>query len=632
MKAFMLDHEQDIILIVDDTASYRKILVQILGGSACRLLEAKDGETALTMVRQYLPTLVLLDVKMPGIDGFQTCKQIKGNPETADIPVVFMTSLTDMEHKLEGLKVGGVDYITKPFQAEEVLYRIQIHLKLRRISEAIILQNQQLQIEVEARVEAEQELLKLNQSLEAMVANRTKDLSSALVKLKEKEKELAYKAYYDELTSLPNRYWFMHFLNRFLDQKRKESGTLTHQHSVLFIDLDRFKVVNDSLGHLVGDELLKLVANRLHSCLPKHSSIARLGGDEFVILVTQFQDEQAVITLAETIILELQFPFKFLHYEVFIGASVGIVFSSPEHQTAMQILRDADVALYQAKAAGRGGYVILNEDLRNQALERLSLENDLRKALMEEQLVLYYQPIMDLRTHRVAGFEALIRWHHPTKGFILPSAFIQIAEETGLINYLNEYVLFKACHQIKAWQESLGTLAGIFVNINLSIANLCQSKITENIDYFLNQALFPKSCLKIEITETGLSQSSRDVLEVLHTINQLGVHLCIDDFGTGHSSLNRLHSMPIQTLKIDKSFVDRIHLDLDGYTIVKTILTLAQNLNIESVAEGIETEEQIAVLKALGCDFGQGYFFHKPLNVECATDLIQDVINQGVCR
>ncbi len=622
----MLDYEQDIILIVDDTASYRRILRQILIESGCRVLEAKDGESALAIIQQIHPTLILLDVKMPGIDGFETCSRIKQNPETADIPVIFMTSLAEIEHKLEGLKVGGVDYITKPFQPEEILYRVKIHLKLRNISETLIIKNQQLQIEIEARTEAEEELVKLNQNLEVKINERTQDLSSALAKLQEKEKELAYKAYYDSLTGLPNRYWFIYRLEKFIRTKQETlSNNLAY--SVLFIDLDRFKVINDSLGHLVGDELLRLVGQRLKSALPNNANLARLGGDEFIILVTDIERTEEILTLAQTLILELKRPFIFAHYEIFVGASIGVIFSHFNYQNAMQVLRDADVALYQAKATGKGTYIVLDESLRNKALARLDLENDLRKALLSRELCLHYQPIVNLKTNQLAGFEALIRWQHPQKGLISPGIFIPIAEETGLINLLNEYVLVKACEQIKLWHDQWAQVSDLFVTINLSVTNLYQSNITEKIDFLLDQKLFPISCLKIEITESGFAQESFDILDILHAINSRGIHLCIDDFGTGHSSLSRLHTMPIRTLKIDKSFVDRAHLDFDGYTIVKTILMLAQSLGITSVAEGIETEAQIEVLKGLGCDFGQGYYFYKPLNAECATNIIREQIN-----
>lgn len=622
----MVKAAQNTILIIDDTASYRRILRRIVENIGYPVVEAADGHTALEIIQACQPMLILLDVKMPGIDGFETCRRLKANPETETIPVIFMTSLTEMSHKLRGLKVGGIDYITKPFQAEEVLYRIQIHLKLRQMSEELIAQNQQLQIEIKAKTEAQEALLKLNQNLEALVDERTQKLTAALNELQNKEKEFAYMAYYDSLTNLPNRYWFLYQFEKLIQSYQHRPSPPPY--AVLFIDLDRFKVINNSLGHTIGDELLKATAKRLKKFLPPNTTLARLGGDEFIVLLESFEHDEWVLSLTQAIITELKKPFKISFYELQISASVGVVFSHSDYEDAITMLRDADVALYRAKSLGKCTFVVLDEILRNQSLERLHLETDLRDAIHKNQLTLHYQPIIDLQQLQLAGFEALVRWHHPSNGLIPPDLFIPIAEETGLINSINEYVLTAACKQLEIWHEDYDKPHLLFVNVNLSLSSLFQNTITEKIDLFLSQNLFPKSCLKIEITESGLSEDYLNILEMLQEINARGIHLCIDDFGTGHSSLSRLHSMPISTLKIDKSFIDKVHLDDEGLTFVQTIIALAKGLNINTVAEGVESEEQLALLKELGCDYAQGYYFNKPLDVDTATHLIRTELDK----
>ncbi len=621
----MANNKSDLILIVDDNATYRKILVRILEHENFTTVECKNGYQGIEKAIELQPNLILLDIKMPDINGFETCIKIKENSAIAHIPIIFMTSLDDVEHKIKGLKIGGVDYITKPFQPEEVLYRVKIHLKLVNINKTLSHKNQELEAEIKARKKAEKQLLKLNKNLEETVNEKTKDLHKALSDLREREKQLAYKAYYDDLTKLPNRYWLNSYLEDLIQEAKKSSANNPCYHSILFIDLDRFKVINDSLGHLIGDQLLTLVAERLIDFSPENSVITRFGGDEFIILL---QDDKCMENITNTVTLllqELQQPFVVNNYKLFINASMGVAIHDYKKVDVIHILRDGDVALYQAKKNGRGTYVILDETIRNEALSRLELENDLRKALEEEKLDLYYQPIFCLKNNVLKGFEALIRWRHPQLGFISPSLFVSIAEEIGLINWLNDFVLSQACRRLGIWFSSFPSLTDIFVNVNLSIINLSQSNITEKLDSFLTQKLFPESCLKIEITEGCLEDATSSTFDILNSINDRGIKLCIDDFGTGYSSLSRLHALPIKTLKIDKSFVDKITPKSESQTIIKTILALAHSLGMEVVAEGVENEMQRDILTHLGCDFAQGYFYFPPLDVYKATDLIKEV-------
>lgn len=622
----MGDKHSDLILIIDDNAAYRKVLVKILEQENFKTFECKNGYQGIEKAIEIQPNLILLDIKMPDINGFETCIEIKKNSAIANIPIIFMTSLDDLEYKIKGLKIGGVDYITKPFQPEEVLYRVKIHLKLVNINKTLSHKNKQLEAEVKARKRAEKKLIKLNKNLEDKVNEKTKHLHQALLELRQREKELAYKAYYDDLTKLPNRSWLNSYLTDLIQEANKKNlSNADVFHSILFIDLDRFKVINDSLGHLIGDQLLVLVAERLIHFSPENSLVSRFGGDEFIILLQDDKCIESVTNTVKLLLQELQKPFIVNNYKLFINASIGVAIHNYQKVDVTNILRDGDVALYQAKKNGKGTYVILDETTRNQALSRLELENDLRKALEEEKLDLYYQPIFCLKNNIIKGFEALIRWNHPQFGFISPQLFVSIAEEIGLINWLNDFVLTKACHQLGIWFSSFRNFPHIFVNVNLSIINLSQSNITEKIDSFLTQKLFPESCLKIEITEGCLEDATSSTFDILNKINDRGINLCIDDFGTGYSSLSRLHSLPIKTLKIDKSFVDKISAQVSSQTIIKTILALAHSLEMEVVAEGVENKMQKDILTYLGCDFAQGYFYSPPLDVNSATDFLASV-------
>jgi diguanylate cyclase (GGDEF)-like protein len=617
----MLNNQQNIILIVDDNPTNIKVLFHFLKESGFKVLVAGDGESALEKLTQIGPDLILLDVMMPGIDGFETCKRIKINPKTKDIPVIFMTALSEVEDKVNGLECGAVDYITKPFQQEEVLSRVRLHLKLRNMSVALAQQNQQLKSEIEGRILAEKQLLQLNESLEEKVTQRTEALSIALSELREKEKELEYKAYNDSLTRLPNRHWFMSRLEEVVG-RGKNSLNPHFLYAVLFIDLDRFKVVNDSLGHLIGDELLKLVGERLKNLLPCNGSISRLGGDEFIVLLEDIKSREEAVELANKIITHIQESFLVGNYEIYTKASIGITVSNHSYRNPIEVLRDADVALYQAKAKGKNCYVILDENIRHQALTKLELENDLRRAISQNEFELHYQPIISLVRNKLSGFEALIRWNHPQKGLISPGVFIPLAEETGLIKALDELALHSACKQIEIWHKQFKPNYDLFVNVNLSPLQLQKSNIAQQIDEVIQKYKIPLHSLKLEITESGFLDNSGLELDILHQLQGKGIYLCIDDFGTGYSSLSRLFMLPVKTLKIDKCFVDRINDTTGGMSIIKTIITLAHSLGMDVVAEGVEDQEQLYKLKALGCDFGQGYLFSKPLTSQKASLLL----------
>ena len=593
------------ILVVDDVPANLGILADFLSEASFEVLVAQDGESAIQKINYVIPDLILFDIMMPGIDGFETYKRLKENPLWSQIPVIFITALSETDNVVKGLSLGAVDYIIKPFQKEEVLARIKTHLDLRHLTKTIKAKNQHLLQEIAEHAKARADLKQLNQELEIRVKERTAELSQTLQDLYRTQAKLEHNAFHDSLTGLPNRDWLI--------KQLQELIAANTSYSVLFVDLDRFKIINDSLGHLAGDELLKCVAKRMQKCL-KHSQIAtRMGGDEFVILV----ETETGTSVAKKLLEQFKLPFNFNEYEAIVEASIGITSSAMNYQQPMDILRDVDIAMYRAKKQGSGNYQVFDPQMQADAIARLELEQDLRKAISQQEFCLYYQPIVSLITEEMKGFEALIRWNHP-KGMISPDQFIPVAEETGLINPLGWWILREACSQLRRWQEELPDLP-LKMNVNFSPIQFQQINLFEQIAEILQQTGINKNTLNIEITESCLLKTTNLNFEFLKA---MGVGICIDDFCTGYSSLSLLKELPIDTLKIDRSFLQNLAENPNDTSLIETIILLGKNLNIEIVAEGLETQEQIEILRELGCIFGQGYFFSRPLDTHNATRFI----------
>ncbi|GAC1544044.1 MAG: hypothetical protein NVS2B7_18140 [Herpetosiphon sp.] len=423
--------------------------------------------------------------------------------------------------------------------------------------------------------------------------------------------QLEHQAFHDALTNLPNRTLFVERLTDALAlaQDYRRPATV----AVLFLDLDRFKVINDSLGHAAGDQLLKTVAERLQECVRPGDTCARLGGDEFSILLADISDAEVATAVADRIAEELHKPFMLGEHEVYTSTSIGIALSGPSSERAGDLLRDADLAMYIAKRDGKARYVIFDPELNTNALERLKLETDLRHAIDRDELRVFYQPIVSLDTGRICQVEALVRWQHPQLGLVAPAEFISIAEETGLIVPMGEWVLEHACRQVLAWQQEQLSNAPIMLNANLSARQFQHTELTKSIGHILQKTGFDPSYLRLEITESVAMRDAPITITTLHELKALGAQLAIDDFGTGYSSLAYLKRFPIDTLKIDRSFVDRLGQNAEDTAIVHMIMMLAKTLKLKVTGEGIETAEQLAELQALGCDHGQGYFFAKPL-------------------
>jgi diguanylate cyclase (GGDEF)-like protein/PAS domain S-box-containing protein len=433
------------------------------------------------------------------------------------------------------------------------------------------------------------------------------------------QERLREAAEHDRLTELPNRELFLVRLQEAISQAQRDSR---YKFAVLFFDFDRFKVVNDSLGHDAGDALLKDIALRFQQVLRDSDTAARFGGDEFCVLLTDLKDYQQARSITDRLLKVFNKPHDLGGNKVTSTASIGLVTNATRYTRAQDMLRDADAAMYQAKDNGKARVVEFDQAMHLAAVDRLRIEADLRLAVERDEMKLVYQPIVSLRTSELDGFEALVRWHHPERGVVSPADFIPIAEDSGLIVPLGQWTVREACSQLKAWNTKIRADKPIRINVNLSMRQINHPGAVEMIRREIAESGIDPHWLKLEITESVIAGERSDVLALLKSIKRLGVQLAMDDFGTGHSSLSNLHRLPIDVLKIDQSFVKSMSANRELAAVMQTIITLAQHLGMSTVAEGIETHEQLAMLQALDCEFGQGYYFKKPMYVQQATDYL----------
>jgi diguanylate cyclase (GGDEF)-like protein len=464
--------------------------------------------------------------------------------------------------------------------------------------------NSRLQTALDQVQQQALELAKANENLQLEIVERVRA-----------EQRLSHDALHDSLTGLPNRVLFSDRLGRAIEYNQRRPD---FPFTVLFLDLDHFKVVNDSLGHQTGDLLLIEIGRRLSECLRTSDTVARLGGDEFVLLLENIPDQTSLMVVLDRIADSLKNPFSLDGHDIFVTASIGVVLNLFGYVNAEDVLRDADIAMYRAKANGKAHAEIFIPDLRTQAISRLELENDLRHAIEFHEFQLHYQPIIALESNCVLGFEALIRWMHPLRGLLPPSEFIPISEESGLIVPIGLWVLQEACSQTRKWQATHPNLRSIFVNVNVSGVQIVQPDFDVQVAQALQFSGLKPTDLKLEITESVLVDNYQKSDSVFIRLNALGVQIEIDDFGKGYSSLGYLQDLPVHTIKIDRSFVNEMQVSAKGSDLIRTIIRMAHDLGLETIAEGIETEEQLARLKQLMCSYGQGFLLSRPMDAIAA--------------
>jgi len=443
---------------------------------------------------------------------------------------------------------------------------------------------------------------------------------------KEAEERLLHDALHDALTGLANRTLFGDRLHQALARSRRRDD---YSFAVLYVDLDQFKVINDSLGHVAGDEVLVALARRLEACLRPGDTVARLGGDEFAVLVEDVDDASEALRIADRIHEELGPPLKVRGHEVFASASVGIARGSARYDHAPDLLRDADIAMYRAKRRGRGTSEIFDSSMHAVATLRLKMETELRRAIERQELRLHFQPLVSLETRRITGMEALVRWQHPERGLLLPGEFIPLAEEIGAIVSLGRWVMKSACTEARRWQEQTNGGPPVAVSVNLSARQFAQSDVLALTCEALDASGLPAPSLRLELTESTLMDDPAGTAARLGQLKQLGVNLDIDDFGTGYSSLSYLRRFPIDALKIDRAFVSRMDAEVEDREIVRTIVTLAANLGVSAVAEGVETPAQAAQLRSFHCPYAQGFLFSRPVAAAAAEELLRSRILHG---
>ncbi|WP_055074663.1 EAL domain-containing protein [Pseudanabaena sp. 'Roaring Creek'] len=565
------------ILVVDDEPDNFDVIEAHLSFSEelgeksdnYQLHYAANGKHAIACLDAVEPDLILLDVMMPEMDGFEVCKCIKAMPQWRTVPIIMVTALTGKKDLAQCLFAGADDFISKPVNRLELSARVRSMIRIHQ-------QYQQLAV--------------FNTQLEAMVQQRTSQLQAMIFE--------------DALTKLPSRTWLIDQLSQRL---RLEESSL----ALIYIDCDQFKLVNGSFGHAVGDQLLKAIANRLQQHLQNGYGLARMGEDEFCFLLNQIEDRSSLEAFIHNIFKSFSQPFLVANCEIFLTVCMGIALSRNKDQQPEELLQDADTAMYQAKLRGKESYQIFDQQMHLEMFNRLILENDLQRAIEQQEFILYYQPIVDLQTNKLAGFEALVRWKHPERGMVSPAEFIPSMETTGLIVPVGMLVFKQACQQLRAWQ--LMGWTEIAISINLSVRQFACSTLLADIDRILEETAVNPAKLKLEITESAIMDNAETAIAITKELRSRQIQISIDDFGTGYSSLGYLHRFPVDSLKIDRSFVNQIQSEGRNYHVVDTIIALSNQLGLSVIAEGIETKEQLEWLQKVQCQYGQGYFFNRPL-------------------
>jgi predicted signal transduction protein with EAL and GGDEF domain len=566
------------ILIADDDLATRRVLQETLQNDGYDVAAVGNGRLALEALSgRGGPRLALLDWLMPEINGIEICREIRRHSEYPYIYIIMLSSRNSKEDIVGGLEAGADDYLTKPFDNEELKARLRAGIRILNL-----------------------------------------------------EDKLTHDALHDPLTQLPNRAYFLERLALCVTWGMQHPD---YKFAVLSVDMDRFSVVNDSLGNAAGDWLLVQIAERLQGSIRRDDAIvrsaeeggmagqpegegvlARLGGDKFTILLDDIQDASEGIRVAERIEQNIEVPFFVDGQPVFTTSSVGIAFSGSGYSAAEDMLGDANTAMSRAKAFGKARYEMCDPSMHAAAAGRLRLETDLRRAIIEHEFEIHYQPIVSLGDSRIVGFEALVRWQRPGFGLVMPAGFVTTAEDTGLIVPIGSWVLLEACRQMCAWNQLFPRAQAFSIAVNISAKQFAQPYLVSQVTQILNESGLGPVNLNLELTESVTMRDEERTTRILSELKSLGVRLCIDDFGTGYSSLSYLRRFALDIMKIDRSFVSAMLENSESQEIVKTILSLGNNLGMGIVAEGVETHEQADLLRSLGCEYAQGYFFSKPLD------------------
>jgi len=683
------------LFIVDDNEMNRDMLARRLERKGYQIQVAESAQQLLQHIKPDSADIVLLDIEMPDMSGLEALKKLREGFSSIELPVIMVTAKNQSEDIVKALDLGANDYLTKPVDFPVALARIATQLSLKRAHEALkeseeryalaargandglwdwnLLTNvmyfsprwksmlgyhegeigdkleewldrihdsdrERVKDELAAHrkgltphFESEQRVLNKDGTFRWMLSRglAVRDASGKATRMAGSQTDITEGKVTDPLTGLPNRLLFIDRLGRLIKHAKRRKD---HLFAVLFLDLDGFKMINDSLGHLVGDQLLLAVSNRLEKCLRLTDTVARLGetftmarlgGDEFTVLLDDLKDLGDARLAADRLMKVLAPPFILGGKEVFTSVSIGIALSSSSYENPDDMLRDADTAMYRAKSLGKARYEVFDADMRASLVARLQLETDLRHALERGEFRNFYQPIVALDSGRIVGFEALLRWQHPTRGLVGPDQFIMVAEETGLIRELGWWNLREACRQLSEWKSQSDNYLNFTMNVNLSAKQFLQPNLVEEIRDLVEELDFSPETLKLEITESTVMIDPAATAKMLQQIKDLGILLAIDDFGTGYSSLSYLHRFPLDTLKIDRSFISGVSDTGEGMEIAQTIMPMAKNLRLDVIAEGVETIEQVALLKKLQCKYAQGYFFSKPLAAAEVVELLE---------
>jgi diguanylate cyclase len=575
------------LLIIDDEPDNFDVIETLFLHQDYQLHYAANGHEAIASLDLFQPDVILLDVMMPGIDGIEVCRRIKAMPQWESVPIIVVTALTTKADLARCLTAGADDFISKPVNRLELTARVRSMLRI----------HQQYQ-----------QLATFNATLEATVQQRTAQLQTII--------------FQDTLTHLSSRTFLLQKLAEVM-----QSGETAF--AVIYLDCDQFKLVNGSFGHAVGDQLLLAITKRLQQYLRSGDVLARVGEDEFCFLLHQIEDAIALEPFIQTILQSFNTPFIVADCEMFMTVCMGIALGNQDYQHPEEPLQNADTAMYKAKLQGKGCYQFFDRQMSLAMLDRLTLENDLQRALEQQEFVTYYQPIINLQTEKICGFEALVRWQHPERGLVSPGEFIPCMEQTGLIVPVGMVVLKQACQQLQAWQRQGCT--GLTMSVNLSVRQFSCPTLLSDVERILAETNVNPADLRLEITESAIMDNAQMAIALMQQLRSRQIQISIDDFGTGYSSLGCLHHFPIDSLKIDRSFVEQIQAEDRKYQVVDTIIALGHQLDLSVIAEGIETVQQLQWLQQLGCEFGQGYLFSKPLVATEIERIFLKKVHQKCC-